>query len=42
MPVLQNEIMEAIFSTLGVEKMPYLQLIHQLIICEESMHQGRV
>eukprot|EP00873_Tetraselmis_striata_P046474 jgi/Tetstr1/466738/TSEL_011211.t1 len=38
----ENAIMEEIFGTLGVEKMPYLQLIHQLIICEESMHTGRV
>uniref|UniRef100_A0A061S4H1 non-specific serine/threonine protein kinase n=1 Tax=Tetraselmis sp. GSL018 TaxID=582737 RepID=A0A061S4H1_9CHLO len=38
----ENKLMEEIIGILGVENMMYLQLIHQLIICEESMHAGRV
>ncbi|KAG2486399.1 hypothetical protein HYH03_014976 [Edaphochlamys debaryana] len=27
-------------AVLGPERLPYLQLVHQLIVCEENMHSG--
>ena len=29
-----------IVAALGAPRLPYLQLVHQLIVCEENMHAG--
>ena len=32
------QVSREFLSVLGAERLPYLQLVHQLIVCEESMH----
>ncbi|GIL63301.1 hypothetical protein Vafri_17397 [Volvox africanus] len=34
----EAQVSAAFLAVLGQEKLPYLQLVHQLIVCEENMH----
>lgn len=32
------QVSQEFLAALGAERLPYLQLVHQLIVCEENMH----
>ena len=34
----EAEVSREFLAVLGADKLGYLQLVHQLIVCEESMH----
>ncbi len=34
----EGEVSAEFLAVLGQERLPYLQLVHQLIVCEENMH----